>query len=813
MISNGNKSEGDGKSKKKAEQKAALNYLEKNAPHLLKNKMSKKRTKPLYVVPARHKEILPSLAEVMNIPPCGLNLLSQALTHKSFLHESKNSSIADYSSISQFGSKIYNMVMVIKICESMVVNRPVINNPYKYLGEVTIVSKTAEAFNLLNLQKYLLVGKGQTNNITDNIKADTFYAILSAIFISRKIDYAHDIDKVYNDQLLNWINKNISFLINNEKDFSDYKTMLQEILQAIEGFEWFYETHKVGPDHQAEHISQVIIKSKHLNRLLKIGIGKDFKKTEAEKHVSKIAVNIIRNANFNLQSFNNNTGPAYFLQHQLQALPNNKISINRWKDLGLLGSNLLIHGKYSDFIAWSENFELLISNYLKGNTEIYRKRINDFYSSISPDIAVEELFSRINEISIYLKNNLDPEKPSTTDIMKTKVFLDILSLSQILKLSTKEIVNPPIAEILSDFMFLRKDKNLYIIINDVDEDMRSYYREGIIITLLNSVTDRLIELGATGTLKINVSKKNTGVIEFQFINPVIGLVDDKLRVLTSDILWSYMKRDIPITDIIIDNECIAILCKQLPCDSFATNAIISFKQGSISQRKEISVLSKFLHDTKNHLITYQLIVEASKSTNNKTQKLKHQFEASQQKDQIELLISNLEISRLSMVVPTVEPINLNYFFRQYRSANNEKIPLNINIHIECNDDKAVFTSSQFLYSITDNIINNSIEAMVSGGNIWIDWIYDETEKVTLIEISDDGPGISEVLLSKINSGELIESDKKQGTGMGIFTIRSTLRRLGGTYQINRGSDSKGLKWSIWLPSIDNKETSIVNNVS
>ena len=60
-----------------------------------------------------------------------------------------------------------------------------------------------------------------------------------------------------------------------------------------------------------------------------------------------------------------------------------------------------------------------------------------------------------------------------------------------------------------------------------------------------------------------------------------------------------------------------------------------------------------------------------------------------------------------------------------------------------------------------NICQNAADAMIDGGKLSIEWIFDRD---TLeIEIQDTGSGLTEEQLQKLNSGISISSSKKTST--------------------------------------------------
>ena len=80
-----------------------------------------------------------------------------------------------------------------------------------------------------------------------------------------------------------------------------------------------------------------------------------------------------------------------------------------------------------------------------------------------------------------------------------------------------------------------------------------------------------------------------------------------------------------------------------------------------------------------------------------------------------------------------------------------------------------------------NVINNSMEAMNSGGQLTIKTKseYHSDTAFVVIEISDTGTGISK---SRFDGKRLLS--EKSGRGFGLFLCREIVQNHGGTLEIN-----------------------------
>ncbi len=106
------------------------------------------------------------------------------------------------------------------------------------------------------------------------------------------------------------------------------------------------------------------------------------------------------------------------------------------------------------------------------------------------------------------------------------------------------------------------------------------------------------------------------------------------------------------------------------------------------------------------------------------------------------------------------------------------------IYFDLNDDFDTFILAYeyHIYMIFSNIIKNAIEAVNGVGKIHIK--ITEKDGMAQIEIIDDGSGITNAQIKKINEG--FYTSKPNGNGIGTAIIRNTVKIYDGEfYLINR----------------------------
>ena len=94
-----------------------------------------------------------------------------------------------------------------------------------------------------------------------------------------------------------------------------------------------------------------------------------------------------------------------------------------------------------------------------------------------------------------------------------------------------------------------------------------------------------------------------------------------------------------------------------------------------------------------------------------------------------------------------------------------------------------------------NLVKNGIEAMEDkGGTLYVD--VSEHKKNILIKIQDSGSGMTKEGISQL--GKPYYSTKKEGTGLGMFMVYSTIRNVKGEIKV-KSTVGKGTTFLIYIP--------------
>jgi ribonuclease-3 len=212
-----------------------------------------------------------SFAQQLGLSFKNLDLLIEALTHRSYLNEHREYTGSHNERLEFLGDAVLELAVTDFLFKKF---------PAKPEGELTAYRAAlvntvslAESSQLLGVNDFLLLSKGEskdTGRARDVILADAFEAIIGAIYMDSGYDAA---EAFIAKNIFNKIDKVIA-----ERSYQDAKSRFQEIAQEKRGTTPNYETlSEVGPDHDKRFTVGVFIGSEEIAR------GEGQSKQEAEQ--------------------------------------------------------------------------------------------------------------------------------------------------------------------------------------------------------------------------------------------------------------------------------------------------------------------------------------------------------------------------------------------------------------------------------------------------------------------------------------------------------------------------------------------------
>jgi ribonuclease-3 len=211
------------------------------------------------------------------------NKLFQALIHRSYLNEHKDSPLTSNERYEFLGDAVLELwssdtlfKLFPKFDEGKMTN----------LRSLIVCTKNlSEISNSLKLGQFIMLSHGEENHggrTNQSILADTLEATIGAIYLDSNIKTVFSIlDRLFKESLDK---------LSSQKVYKDPKSVFQEIAQAKRGITPHYKTiSETGPDHQKKFQVAVFLDEE------KIATGTGNSKQKAEEDASTRATKILSN--------------------------------------------------------------------------------------------------------------------------------------------------------------------------------------------------------------------------------------------------------------------------------------------------------------------------------------------------------------------------------------------------------------------------------------------------------------------------------------------------------------------------------------
>ena len=213
-----------------------------------------------------------------------ISILEEALNHSSFVNEHDDANINDNERFEFLGDAVLNLVI-----------GHILMQRYPHLTEGDLSrmraglvneSQLADIARVIDLGSFVRLGRGeiQTNGCKKNsILADTFEAVIAAVYIDGDFDEAFKMIENHFSDLLNSIAASM--------DNYDYKSRIQELIQETYKITPQYKVlRESGPDHDKTFKIQLKVCEVKTE-----GIGKS--KKMAEQNAARKALKILEKKN------------------------------------------------------------------------------------------------------------------------------------------------------------------------------------------------------------------------------------------------------------------------------------------------------------------------------------------------------------------------------------------------------------------------------------------------------------------------------------------------------------------------------------
>lgn len=212
------------------------------------------------------------ILDKLGIKTNNIEIYETAFTHTSYCNENKTAT--SYERLEFLGDKVLDFV----------VSEYLYNNENVDEGEMTKIRAAHVCEDALydysldnNFDGYVRLGKGEEatgGRCKKAILADVFEAFIGALYLDQGINKTKEF---INSSVIKSIKKN-------ETIFTDYKSILQEMVQTSKKSLEYNVVSELGPSHDKDFIVEVIVD----NIVFGVGVGKT--KKEAEQNAAKNAL-------------------------------------------------------------------------------------------------------------------------------------------------------------------------------------------------------------------------------------------------------------------------------------------------------------------------------------------------------------------------------------------------------------------------------------------------------------------------------------------------------------------------------------------
>lgn len=229
----------------------------------------------------------------------------------------------------------------------------------------------------------------------------------------------------------------------------------------------------------------------------------------------------------------------------------------------------------------------------------------------------------------------------------------------------------------------------------------------------------------------------------------------------------------------------------------ALKAINELQINTLAQNRELAVLnnvkdkllSMIAHDIRSPLTSLQTILQLTREQILNTAEFDHMSQMLD--DDITHLVTMLDNTllwageqiqaikiqknRFNLYDLTTEVIAL------YQNAISKK---QLVMHNEVPQHTEVLSDMQIIHTVLNNLISNAIKFSENGKNIFIN--TEQQKNTILLSIKDEGNGMTDEILVKINSNEFISTrgtNNEKGTGLGLLFSKDLLNKLDETLHI------------------------------
>jgi len=407
-----------------------------------------------------------------------------------------------------------------------------------------------------------------------------------------------------------------------------------------------------------------------------------------------------------------------------------------------------------------------------------------------------------------LVGELDPERPPE-NLFKLAGFRDLVDLGLIVRTISRNHVATSFGEVIDAANLLARGNAPTITISHESRAVTFTEREGLLLAMVNCITDAISEQ-CQGDMSIDarvITSGSSAWLRFtgrshhgRDWNVVVSILQRRL-------FWRFLACEMPLTSVAVDVQGFSISIARIPRDaeeSWVEKAFQSFYGArQLLSAEQSEVLAGMLHDLKNLISAFA--VATSGTPTDRTARLKALFDASRHLDGATAIAESLSALAGLSYKPSPSPINPAEWLRGYIAKNLTRVPAAVRIEPPRNTAvETISVVATYLEAILDNLVKNALEAMAGNGQLSFEWVVVDGPRTLVIEFCDSGPGMSPEQVAEIRSGGNVATTKRQGSGLGIASIRSMLQRVEGGCEVSSRVGG-GTHWTVLMPELDDEQ--------
>jgi dsRNA-specific ribonuclease len=773
----GRRGTGAGRSKKLAAQNAALDFLRSHIPQALSPRMPKSAQRPVPVAisaPPAHIQAVRQLRNLFGLPESATPLLSQALVHTSWTYERRVGSTANRQPDNEVLAFVGAEAAIYE--DALAATRQVAADPPQEFAFRSLDNDAYhDVFRRTGLASGLLLGTGQASKgISVEMAATAFQAIVGAVFVAKS--FPQSLATCWPEAWAPiW-----QVIVQATPRLADPTTLLQEAASAMR-LQTEYEFRCSGPDHANLYQATVVLISESLGiRTQTIG-SPTAGKTRAKHEVSAAVMHTLNqlavpaSTQKLTEEAPDEMGLARFiLAHQVALISTSPVPLQRWVAKRLFGLHLA--PSPAQLISWAEGADQILDS--RNTIKAAGPCLEETFRTV-----LDTAWQHADAIRIHLSRTLQAlEQINVPEDLSRECLDQLLHLSGVYRCIGADDPDIDLTALADEWHILYQGR---LAISSVPA-VRLTGRERAI---LDTAIAAILPHGATAVAEIADAK----VLRVRIIRTT-GPAPQESTIAEICALWSQVTRTASLSPVDQGIEVIISTTESRTDPGPITAAALAALRPK-PEPYQASV-ADILHDLKNQAVAVRQAV--AQPAENETARLEQQLDARLHLERTHAMVLQLKAAT-SLIQPGTDEnvsVQLGAFLRHYGRTAFAWLPDNIALSAPGASHPAyVAIDDRALTAILDNLVKNAFEAMPHGGSIKLGWAADKYEAI--IEVADDGPGLPPGIARALASGQRIHSTKPGGNGLGLLSVRTLLRRVGG--QLGTTPVSSGTAWEITLP--------------